>query len=484
MLQKDLIKMFIVHPVVVFWTITVTESSIAILCLGREQGCPRGMAYNPQDTYGLTRHLLYYANTVRQFECRINVPSVVSRWIALITLGILEVPDFTRVGFAASFEPSKHIHSRFSVSNHSEKDGKSAYSTIRLSSNWSCIPYQVNGRLSLTLALGAEKVPPSYISARCSISVSVELDEKEFEDWVASGRHQNTDSVMGGEWIDFHFDLILQQFKGLAASRRTHHTYHSPCDEPYRKLSATRYAVGAASGTMPLPRPFHIRDAGASPHDAEFIIEAFDSTLPHLTAAGNAGQWGTAPFSKKPGFCQSTRDDILQSERFRDSGTGERLRVFIAEIEEEALLDAAGGAYDRRDGLARRVDELGGTYVSAGAATLRDEDFARHILMSKDLRTHVDSAKSAGGFVFLDVIVTDHRLGNRRRGAGLALIDHIKQYALDHEKKTIWLDCWLGETQRLAQYYQDMGFKPVQDFELQRKDRSAWQGRLFRMALA
>jgi hypothetical protein len=38
---------------------------------------------------------------------------------------------------------------------------------------------------------------------------------------------------------------------------------------------------------------FYIRNAEVSSIDAQFIIDAFDSTLPHLAAAGNIGQWGT-----------------------------------------------------------------------------------------------------------------------------------------------------------------------------------------------
>lgn len=198
-------------------------------------------------------------------------------------------------------------------------------------------------------------------------------------------------------------------------------------------------------------RSFHIRNAGISPRDAQFIIDAFDSSIPHLTASGNAGQWGSEPFSEKPRFCQATRDDVLQSERFRETGQGERLRIFIAEVK-EPLAGAVDAACEGQDNhLAWRVDELGDRYLGVGAVTVRDEHFAPHILISDDLQSHVAVAKADGNFVFLNVIITDHRVDERRRGSGAAMIDKVKQYAAEKEKKTIWLDCWLGGNERLAQ---------------------------------
>lgn len=202
------------------------------------------------------------------------------------------------------------------------------------------------------------------------------------------------------------------------------------------------------------PSPFHIRNVGESPHDAQFIIDAFDSTIPHLTAAGNTGQWGTEPFSKKARFCQATRDDVLQSERFRETGQGERRRTFIAEVEERATgaTGTADAAYTFDGGkLAWRMDELGKHYLAVGAVTLRDEHFAPHVLLSDDLKSHITEAKAIGNFVFLDVIVTDHRVGDRRKGAGAALIDRVKEYSIQHGKRTLWVDCWLGGTGKLAQ---------------------------------
>ncbi|KAH6990305.1 hypothetical protein EDB80DRAFT_169021 [Ilyonectria destructans] len=225
-----------------------------------------------------------------------------------------------------------------------------------------------------------------------------------------------------------------------------------------------------------MPGPFYIRDAAASSHDAQFIIDAFDSTIPHLAATGNAGQWGSEPFSRNPSFGQAIRDAVAQSENFRDTGHGERVRILIAEIEDDATGTLG-------DGLARRVDELGKTYVSVGAVKLRDDHFATHILSPTNLRPHVAAANEAGSFVFLDVLVADHRVDQRRKGVGVALVNKVKQYAIEHGKNTIWVDCWTGGTGRLVQYYEDMGFKPVDSFEIPSRNNTVWEGKVFRMDL-
>lgn len=53
---------------------------------------------------------------------------------------------------------------------------------------------------------------------------------------------------------------------------------------------------------------------------------------------------------------------------------------------------------------------------------------------------------------------------------------------------------WLGESKytkprlypllTVARYYEDMGFKPVDSFEIPSRNNTMWQGKLFRMDLA
>ncbi|KAF4983568.1 hypothetical protein FZEAL_1047 [Fusarium zealandicum] len=228
-----------------------------------------------------------------------------------------------------------------------------------------------------------------------------------------------------------------------------------------------------------MPSPFSIRDAVVSSHDAQFIADAFDSTIPHLTAAGNAAQWGTEPMSRRSGFHKTINDSLEQSERFRESGDGERVRVFIAEVEDDQ--DVAAGA-STSDGLARRVDEHGRAYVAVGVAKILDEHFKDYVLEAEVLKPSVNAATEAGNFVFLDMLVTDHRVGNRRKGAGDALIQKTKEYAAEHGRKSIWLDCYAGG--KLVQYYVSKGFTPVAAFDLPRPQAGIYKGQLLRMDLA
>ncbi|PNP74982.1 hypothetical protein FNYG_11629 [Fusarium nygamai] len=223
---------------------------------------------------------------------------------------------------------------------------------------------------------------------------------------------------------------------------------------------------------------FQIRDAGSAYEDAEFITAAFDSSLPFLNETGNTGQWGKIPFSQRDGFLEGTRDDIAQSETFRRSGQGERRRVFIAEIEK---------TYSENDvaDLHRRNDDTSKTFVSVGAAMILDDDFANHTRSVVVLEPHIAAAENHGGFVFLDFLIADHRVQSAmRKGAGLALLEHVKAYASEHGKRAIFLDCWTGGTDKLVRYYESAGFSPVQDFEYNKKNGDVWPGRLFRLDLA
>ncbi|KAF5573446.1 acyl n-acyltransferase [Fusarium pseudoanthophilum] len=224
---------------------------------------------------------------------------------------------------------------------------------------------------------------------------------------------------------------------------------------------------------------FQIRDAESISKDAGFITAAFDSSLPFLNETGNTGQWGTVPFSKRDGFLQGTREDIKQSEIFQLSGQGERRRIFIAESEETHFGDDSVDLHRRKD------HDTGRTFVSVAAAMILDEEFASHTRSVAVLKPHIAAAEKRGGFVFLDFLIADHRVPSaQRKGAGMALLEHVKAYASEHGKRAIFLDCWIGGTDKLVRYYESAGFSPVQDFEYNKKNGDVWPGRLFRLDLA
>ena len=191
------------------------------------------------------------------------------------------------------------------------------------------------------------------------------------------------------------------------------------------------------------PTTFHFRNAGSSPSDADFIVAAFDSTIPYLQSTGNGGQWGTQLFSEKDGFIECTRDDVERSETFRQTDQGERMRTFIAQVHDTEYSDSD-------DGFVRYVDDEGKTFLPVGAVTVRDNEFCKHVLANEELKPHVKQAKEAGGFLFIDVLITDHRVGLRRRGAGSALIEKVKEHAREKGKPTIYLDSWTGGTGKMV----------------------------------
>lgn len=214
----------------------------------------------------------------------------------------------------------------------------------------------------------------------------------------------------------------------------------------------------------------NIRQAGFSPSDGAFILSAFDTSIAHLAASGNTGQWGTQPFSEKEGFSQSVHDDIATSKRYTETKEGEALRIFIYEIKS----NGEGVGLKRVDGEVE--------WLSVAAVSIRDDDFAAHLKKLPELQ-QILQAETKKGFIFIDVLISDHRIGSRRKGSGLALLNHVKDLAAKEGKPTIFMDCYRGGSGRLIQYYEEQGFKTACDFDYPRSDGGVWQGRLLRLDL-
>lgn len=190
---------------------------------------------------------------------------------------------------------------------------------------------------------------------------------------------------------------------------------------------------------------FQIRPAGHDPHDADIIVAIFDSTIPALATSGNDGQWGTGLFSAKDGFIEETQKDVAKSEEFRLTGKGERVRTFIAQVEDAS--DASNP-----DGLHRSTSDDGQSYLPVGAITIRDSHFASHLYEQHTLQPHIKDAENAPeGFVFIDVLISDYRVTReKRRGAGAALVDAAKQYARERKMRSVFVDCWTGGQEKLV----------------------------------
>ena len=104
----------------------------------------------------------------------------------LSTLTFSKFPGYTRPKLAASVALLTHTRSFTFALLLPLKYGKFLHSGSREPSQWSLMPYQVSGHLIVNACLGAEKVPPSYISARCSPSSTCDTRYRDdFEKRVA-----------------------------------------------------------------------------------------------------------------------------------------------------------------------------------------------------------------------------------------------------------------------------------------------------------
>ncbi|KAF6804595.1 hypothetical protein CMUS01_14814 [Colletotrichum musicola] len=220
----------------------------------------------------------------------------------------------------------------------------------------------------------------------------------------------------------------------------------------------------------------HIRDAGISPDDAAFIVEAFDSTLPHLAAVGSGGMWGSQPFSEKDAFAEETAKDVKTSLEYQATGEGDALRIFVAEVE-------VGTEATPHAGLRYRTADDGRRYLSVGAAFVREEWLPDHVKGQFDVEEVRTELEGREGFVFLDVLVADCRTGGMRQGAGEALVTRACEHGVEKGKKILYLDAWSGNDRKLVRYYERLGFTAVAGFELKRAGKTTWPDTILRKDL-
>ncbi|KAI1881252.1 hypothetical protein JX265_000078 [Neoarthrinium moseri] len=258
-------------------------------------------------------------------------------------------------------------------------------------------------------------------------------------------------------------------------------------------LADVNMSAPASSSSTASPPSFEIREE-LIPEDTSFITAAFDSCVAHLAAVDCAGMWGTQPFSEKDGFADSVRDDmVVASERFRNSGsTGEavedKVRTFITEARVGSGADAGDGLDD--SGLHYRVSDDGGItvrYLQVGAVVVHLDWFPHYIESQAGFAALVGKAKEARSqgapSVYIEVMVSDFRVGHARRGVGTALMGRVREFAAEQGAKTLFVDSWSGKGGRLVRYYESLGFVAVDDFLVERKNKDPWPGKLLRMDL-
>ncbi|KAK8054668.1 hypothetical protein PG994_009735 [Apiospora phragmitis] len=194
--------------------------------------------------------------------------------------------------------------------------------------------------------------------------------------------------------------------------------------------------------------PLHMREAGLLPNDAEFLVAAFDSTLPYLQSIGGGEMWGQVPFSEKDGFLAETQESITKSQSYSQTGAGDKVRVFIAEVE-------IGVEEPTETGLHTRVGADGRVWLAVVAACVREGWVPDYIRSQSHLRLPTvdeeeEEGAASGGFAYLEVMGADHRTGRHHRGAGAALLQLIKQHYKEKGSGTMYVDAWAGNGRKLV----------------------------------
>ncbi|PWY65993.1 hypothetical protein BO70DRAFT_374841 [Aspergillus heteromorphus CBS 117.55] len=241
----------------------------------------------------------------------------------------------------------------------------------------------------------------------------------------------------------------------------------------------------------PSPSPFQIRDASTNtnPSDTPFIISTFDSSLTYLSSIGSIDQWGLTPFSERGDFPTETRKEIQQSETNQRTGSNisNGLRIFIVEREYTHTHPEAG---DTPPHLRLTAD--GKRVLPVGFAYVRENWVPGYVASQTQLAVPVpvpvpvpgtEGEGEGEGFLYLEVIVTDTRVGELRRGAGAALIRGIREYGRERGMRALWVDSWAGNGRKLVRYYEEQGFEAVGDWSHERANKSPWLGTLMRMEI-
>ncbi|RAL02996.1 uncharacterized protein BO80DRAFT_23031 [Aspergillus ibericus CBS 121593] len=222
---------------------------------------------------------------------------------------------------------------------------------------------------------------------------------------------------------------------------------------------------------MTIPSPFQVRPAEPTDADLTFIVSTYDATLPFLASIGNHEQWGSIPFSQRGDFSTETLTQLHHSEenRLTDTSHSSGLRIFIVEREyHDEPLDAESSQH-------LRIEADGRRYLPVGFAQTR-ENWVPSYVKSQSHLPIPDIEREE--FVYLEVIVTDSRVGGLRRGAGAALMNGIREYGRSRGKRAFWVDSWGGSERRLVRYYENQGFKAVGDWSHERINKSPWLGTL------
>lgn len=193
---------------------------------------------------------------------------------------------------------------------------------------------------------------------------------------------------------------------------------------------------------MSAPYKFSIRDAGLAEGDDSFVISVFDASLPYLESIGSLAQWGSTPFSQRPGWVKETQRQVRESERSRISGTTDALRILIVEAE---LVEQASAALDLKN-MHSRVSDDGRFFVSLGFAFVRGNWFPTYLPAATVPQVAQPELEES---LYVEVMVSDNRTKDLFGGVGAALLQGVQDYGRSRGKKALYLDGWAGNEKKL-----------------------------------
>ncbi|MFJ9343308.1 GNAT family N-acetyltransferase [Streptomyces sp. NPDC101733] len=154
-----------------------------------------------------------------------------------------------------------------------------------------------------------------------------------------------------------------------------------------------------------------IRIRRGGPDDAPAVLDMLDGAVAWMNGRGNTTQWGTTPYSRKPGGAERVERYLTEN------------MPFVAE----------------RDGV-------------AAAAMVLDRGPSE--------RMPIEPAGEPELYVRL--LVSDRRL--RGLGLGAALLEHAVEETRRAGAGLLRVDCWAGGGGELVRFYERNGFRPTEPF--------------------
>jgi GNAT superfamily N-acetyltransferase len=173
---------------------------------------------------------------------------------------------------------------------------------------------------------------------------------------------------------------------------------------------------------MSAPEEIEVRRGG--PDDAGRLLALFDDAVAWLVARGQAGQWGSEPFSAREANVERARDWA------RDGGLW-----FAVSRDGDGDGDGDGG---------------GVSHVEDAGAIVLGEAF--------DYVPGADRPE-----LYVQVLLT--RASWRGRGVGARLVEHAASLAREEGAERLRVDCWDG-TPDLPAAYERLGFTRVGSFDV------------------